>query len=305
MRLTAIKTNKTMKKLTVQLLILAVIAHLCAVPAFSQTKPASKENQQIQKHPKTKIMTLGVYHFAYHNLDKVKTAEKDMISVLDEPYQSQIAAIAKSIEEFRPTIIAIERDPSAQHKVDSLYALYKLGKLPPQKDEIYQLAYRIGKNMGLPKIYCVNDWGHHYGNLSEMFKDSLRLQKFGNFIDSLDKAEGKELLSKKVTNIIEELAELNDPNNIKESLSSYLTGAFLYEESPGDFTGVDFETGRWFNRNLRIVRNIKRIPHTPQDRILVIFGAGHMNLLNPLLDVSREFELISPLPYLPHPHDSK
>jgi len=122
-----------MKKLTSHLLILAGIAHLCAVPAFSQTKPASKESQQIQKeqqiqkHPKTKIMTLGVYHFAYHNLDKVKTAEKDMISVLDEPYQSQIAAIAKSIEEFRPTIIAIERDPSAQHKVDSLYALYKLG----------------------------------------------------------------------------------------------------------------------------------------------------------------------------------
>lgn len=54
-----------------------------------------------------------------------------MISVLDEPYQSQIASIAKSIEEFKPTIIAIELDPAKQCSVDSLYALYKLGKLPP------------------------------------------------------------------------------------------------------------------------------------------------------------------------------
>ena len=287
-----------MKKLTVQLLILAVIAHLCAVPAFWQTKPASKENQQIQKHPKTKIMTLGVYHFAYHNLDKVKTAEKDMISVLDEPYQSQIAAIAKSIEEFRPTIIAIERDPSSQNSIDSLYALYKLGKLAPEKNEIYQLAFRIGKELDLPKIYCVNDWGRHYANIQTLFKDSLRLQKFGNFIDSLDKAEGKELQGKKVTNIIHELAELNDPMMIKEDLSSYLTGAFLYEESPGDFTGVDFETGRWFSRNLRIFRNIQRIPRTPEDRILVIFGAGHLNILNPLIERSKEFELVSPLDFI-------
>ena len=300
-----------MKRLTANLLILACIATVCPLPAFSQTKPASKESQQIQKDqeiqkdPKTKIMTLGVYHFAYHNLDRIKTAEKDMISVLEEPYQSQIAAIAKAIEEFRPTIIAIEKDPSAQSKVDSLYALYKLGKLPPQKDEVYQLAYRIGKSLGLPKIYCINDWGHHYSNLSAMFQDSVRLQKFGNFIDSLDKAKGKELVSKKVTNIIDELARLNDPTAIEKSLSAYLTGAFLYEEKPGDFTGVDFETGRWFNRNLRIVRNIKRIPHTSLDRILVIFGAGHMNLINPLLEASEEFELISPLPYLPRPRDSK
>ncbi len=288
MRLMAKNTNKPMKRLTAYQLILVCITAIFALPAYSQ--PATT--------PKTKIMTLGVFHFAYHNLDRVQTAKEDIISVLDEPYQSQIATIAKSIEKFNPTIIAIERDPSSQNSIDSLYALYKLGKLAPEKNEIYQLAFRIGKELDLPKIYCVNDWGRHYANIQTLFKDSLRLQKFGNFIDSLDKAEGKELQGKKVTNIIHELAELNDPMMIKEDLSSYLTGAFLYEESPGDFTGVDFETGRWFSRNLRIFRNIQRIPHTPEDRILVIFGAGHLNILNPLIERSKEFELVSPVEYL-------
>jgi len=265
---------------------------------FIQIIVVSTFGQSAATRPKTKIMTLGVFHFAYHNLDRIKTAEKDQISVLDEPYQSQIAAIAKAIEEFRPTIIAIELVPSKQHSVDSLYSLYKLGKLTPAKDEIYQLAYRIGKNLNLPKIYCVNDWGRPYDNIQAMFKDSIRLEKFGNFVDSLNKIEGKELLSKKVSNVVGQLIELNNPLSIKEGLASYLTDGFLYEENPSDFTGVDFETGRWFNRNLRIIRNIQRIPRTSDDRILVIFGAGHMNLLNPLLDISKEFELVSPLPYL-------
>jgi len=273
-----------MRKIIGALIFLAI-----AIPSFSQSGTTN---------PKTKVITLGVYHFAYHNLDRVKTAEKDMISVLDEPYQSQIASIAKSIEEFKPTIIAIELDPTKQSSVDSLYALYKLGKLAPEKGEVYQLAYRIGKNLNLPKIYCINDWGHHYDNLQTMFKDNARLERFSNYIDSLDKTEGKELYSKKVEDIVQELIKLNNPQRIKEDLSSYLTKGFTYEETPGDFIGVDFETGRWFSRNLRIFRNIQRIPRTPEDRILVIFGVGHLNLLNPFIDSSKEFELVSPLEYL-------
>lgn len=268
-----------------------ILLFFLAIATSSFSQPATT-------NAKTKIMTLGIYHFAYHNLDRVKTAEKDMISVLDEPYQSQIASIAKSIEEFKPTIIAIELGPAKQRSVDSLYALYKLGKLPPEKGEIYQLAYRIGKNLNLPKIYCVNDWGRHYDNIQLLLKDNDRLDRFGNYIDSLDKAEGKDLYSKKLENIVQELIELNNPLKIKEDLNSYLTKGFTYEETQGDFTGVDFEAGRWFSRNLRIFRNIQRIPKTPEDRILVIFGAGHMNLLNPLIDSSKEFELVSPVEFL-------
>jgi len=43
---------------------------------------------------------------------------------------------------------------------------------------------------------------------------------------------------------------------------------------------------------------MQRIPRGPDDRILLIVGAGHLNLLNPFFDASWEFELVSPLPYL-------
>lgn len=86
--------------------------------------------------------------------------------------------------------------------------------------------------------------------------------------------------------------------NIKKSLGNYLLGHFKYESQPYDYTGVDFETGRWFNRNLRIFRNIQWINTKSSDRILIIFGAGHMNVLNYLFECSPEYFLEHTYKYL-------
>jgi hypothetical protein len=249
--------------------------------------------------PQTKIMTLGVFHFDYPNLDAVKTDDKDKISVLEEPYQSEIIAISRAIYEFKPTIIAVERTPEKQPVIDSLYSQYKADKFNLGKNEIYQLGFRIGKLLDLDKIYCVDDWGRHYDNIQAIFNDSIRLSEFEHyFFNSRDTVYELPVPQTKVSSIIDVLYEGNKPENIKERLATYLLHPFKYEEQPGDFTGVDFESGRWYNRNLRIFRNIQRIPYSSDDRILLIIGNEHLNLLNLFFDVSREFELVSPLPYL-------
>ena len=98
--------------------------------------------------------------------------------------------------------------------------------------------------------------------------------------------------------VLQELIKLNDAENIKKSLGNYLIGPFKYESEENDFFGVNFETGRWFNRNLKIFRNIQRIPVRAEDRILVIYGSGHMNILNLLFDSSPEYELVNTNSYL-------
>ncbi len=255
---------------------------------------------QASNHPpQTKIMTLGVFHFAYPNLDAVKTEDKDKISVLEEPYQSEIIAIAKAIGDFKPTIIAVEITPDQQFRIDSLYSLYRNGNFSLGKSEVYQLGFRVGKSQNLPAIYCVNDWGKQYENIEKLLNDSARTAKFEEYyLHSPDSIYKIASANKRVSNIVRELIKLNNPTEIKERLSVYLLNPFKYEEQPGDFAGVDFETGRWFSRNLRIFRNIQRIPHSSDDRILLIIGREHLNLLNLFFDVSKEFELVSPLPYL-------
>jgi len=255
--------------------------------------------QTLSSPAQTKIMTLGVFHFAYPNLDAVKTELKDQISVLDEPFQSEIIAISKAISEFKPSIIAIELTPDQQSLIDSLYSQYRAEKFELKKNEAFQLGFRTGHKLNLEKIYCVDDRGNHYNNIETIFADRERMQKFEDyFLNYKDTIFSLPNQQNKVSSIIETLTELNQPHRIKESLATYLLHPFKYEEQAGDFTGVDFETGRWFNRNLRIFRNIQRIPHNSEDRILLIIGSGHLNLLNHFFETSREFELVSPLPFL-------
>lgn len=249
--------------------------------------------------PQTQVMTLGVFHFNYPNLDVVKTHDKDQISVLDEPWQSEIRSISNAIAEFKPTAIAVEFTPDQQSLIDSLYRQYKEGNFELRKNEVFQLGFRIGKQLNVEKIYCIDNQGMHYDHIMAIFQDSIRMANFEQYyVNARDTIYDPVVVKEKVSSIIDELYEINKPENIKESLATYLSHPFKYEEQPGDFTGVDFETGRWYNRNLRMFRNIQRIPRTSEDRILLIVGSGHLNLLNLFIDTSHEFELVSPLPYL-------
>ena len=248
--------------------------------------------------PRVPVMTVGTFHFSYPNLDLVQTLPEDQISVLDEPFRSEIIAISNAILEFQPTIIAIEQTPGRQAAIDSLYLMYLAGNFQLPTGEEYQLGFRIGRMTGVDRIYCIDDFGRAYDNILEIFNDDERRARLGDHVRQVRQELGLKDVKPKVTGIIDELVWLNQPERIRNCLAGYLYNAFQYEEEPGDFTGVDFESGRWYNRNLRIFRNVQRIPRTPDDRILVIVGADHLNLLNIFFDISWEFDLLSPLPYL-------
>ncbi|MFU8842920.1 MAG: DUF5694 domain-containing protein [Bacteroidales bacterium] len=247
----------------------------------------------------SRIMTLGVFHFSYPNLDAVATHKNNQIDVLEQPWQSEIENLVTALAGFRPTIVAVEVHPDKQPRMDSLYALYINSQTALTRNEVQQIGFRLGRILNLNKVWCIDDMGRHYNNILTLFDDSTRLENFGHhYHNSSDTMYYKARPAEKITSILETLIIDNDPDAVSESLGAYFVNLFKYEEEPGDFTGVDFETGRWFNRNLRILRNIQRIPRGPDDRILLIIGSGHLNLMNHFLEVSPEFELISPLPFL-------
>jgi pheromone shutdown protein TraB len=47
---------------------------------------------------------------------------------------------------------------------------------------------------------------------------------------------------------------------------------------PGDYAGPDL-LAAWYQRNIRIYHNIVKLVDSPNDRILVIYGAGHLGWL--------------------------
>jgi len=251
---------------------------------------------------KVEVMTLGSFHFNFPNLDATQTNKSDQIDVLDPGYQKEIEVIVDRISAFRPTIIVIERQPSRQHYTDSVFNSYISGNYQLKREEEEQIGFRVAKRLGVKMLYCVDEWGEFTNRLNGIVfgKDSVEGEKFENYFANNPDSDKNFILKPifKTHGILAALREANDEQNIKKSLGNYLIGLFKYESRDHDFTGVDFETGRWFNRNLRIFRNIQRIQTVASDRVLVIYGAGHLNLLNYFFDCSPEYSRVRTNDYL-------
>ncbi|MDP3393727.1 DUF5694 domain-containing protein [Sediminibacterium sp.] len=242
---------------------------------------------------KTEVMTLGVFHFNFPNLDVNKINKSDQIDVLEPVFQNEIEDIVNKIARFKPTIVIIERQPSEQPKIDSIFQQYLAGNYQLKRSEEEQIGFRLAKRFGLKKLYCVDEWGNFNNKINQILngKDSIESKKFEAYFEN-NPDKPKRFINTtqfKTIGILASLREYNDEINIKRSLGNYLIGLFKYESQEKDFTGVDFETGRWFNRNLKIFRNIQRIEVNSSDKILIIYGAGHLNLLNYFFDCSPEF----------------
>ncbi len=271
--------------------------------------PTNKLFAQQAWPARIKIMTLGVFHFNYPNLDRHRIATGNEVDVLLPNYQAEIKKIVSAIRRFHPTHIAIEVEPEYQGRYDSLYDAYLKGNLKLGRSEVFQIAFRLGKESGIRHLSCVDEQGRYYRSLETLFADSVRESRFSRYVernrDSIFEmnyaafyraADG---LPKSV-GIIRTLRRMNNPFFIRRLQGAYFIGDFRYEEEAADFTGVDFETCRWYNRNLRIFRNIQRITDNPKDRILLIIGDGHLGLLNYFLRCSPEYKFVSPLKYLKH-----
>jgi hypothetical protein len=274
-----------MKALKILLLIT-----LACTPAFSAA------DQRV------KVMTLGIFHFEFPNLDLTQIGTNDQIDVLQPGYQAEIEEIVAKLRRFQPTLIVIERPPARQAEIDALYQSYLRGEHVLTRGEDQQIGFRLARSLGLSRLICVDEQGNFSENIKRLLAggDKDRLARFEHYFTDNPDIGKKSVMTNvfKTRGIKAELLQLNDPRRIRKTLGNYLIGAFKYEEHPYDFTGVDFESGRWFNRNLKIFRNIQRIEIKPGDRILAIFGAGHMNLLNYFIECSPEYELISPVDYL-------
>jgi len=257
------------------------------------SKGATNDNTKVKT---TQVLTLGSFHFDFPNLDVVQTAEEDRIDVLLPEYQKEIELIVEKLSVFQPTIVVIELRAEYQSIIDSLYNEYLSGNYSLARREAMQIGFRIAKSMGLQKLYCADEWGDFTENIISLL-DNEESEEYLAFVKSfetnadLTKEFHREHIFK-TKGILAELIQINDEENIKKDLGDYLIGIFKYEYAPHDFTGVDFQTGRWFNRNLRIFRNIQRIEADPSDRILVIFGSAHLNILNWLFDCSPEYTLV-------------
>ena len=242
---------------------------------------------------RARVLVVGTFHFDYPGLDAMKEAEEDKIDVLQEPKKSEVSALVKYIRQFRPNKIAIEAHPGWE--AGRKYREYRSGRHRDQRDERYQLAMRIAGEEGLDTLYSVDA---HDMTDDLLALDSAYVQELARDFDFQSDADPYTDLfrkwfeddSKAVSKVplLDYFKYMNSPESHQYGFGAYLVGDFKLEE----YRGADLIAASWYDRNLRIFRNIQRITQGPEDRILVIIGNGHAAILRQLFQASPEYEFV-------------
>ncbi|MBZ5858125.1 DUF5694 domain-containing protein [Flavihumibacter profundi] len=261
-------------------------------PAINNTK--SDKVLYADGYQPVKTLLLGTFHFDYPNLDAHKIDSSKMINILDTRRQQEVRQVVEVLKQMKPTRIYVEA--KKQSKLDSLYNAYLSGNYTLGRDEIDQLAFRLAKESGVKKLYAVDasnfaeDHEKEYPWIDSLWNQSIpvdsTLDKKWNTDYAKLYATG-DSLELKMT-ILESLLVTANRANMQRMHGHYLSVGF----NTTDEKGPDALSIWWFNRNLRIFNKILQTKPKSEDRILVIFGAGHIPILRQCFESSPQFEIV-------------
>jgi hypothetical protein len=201
--------------------------------------------------------------------------------VLAPKRQQEIAQLIEVLKKFHPTKIAIESVGNYRVKQ---YSDYVAGQYTLSSNEIEQIGFRLAKELGHHTIYPVDEDGDFpWEPLVNYAKANGLGEKF-DAIEARNAAQVKDddnfLRSHAV---LETLQYMNSDSMAARGIASYY--AYVPYGDRFDYAGPNL-LAAFYQRNIRIYHNIVKLIESPSDRILVIYGAGHLGWLQQ--DVSND-----------------
>lgn len=245
-----------------------------------------------------KVLLVGTFHFEYYDLDAHVTDMDKRVNVKEPQRQKELEELVAYIARFEPTVIAVEAGAKTGWLMDR-YRNYQLSGTLERSSEIDQLGFRLMERFGIDTLFGV-DAGTLLGDLWDL-PDSAILhpildsiysdwdfrsddpvsQRYSRLYDANDSF-------KKEHTLLEAFLHRNSDKMLDRDYGAYLTGDFKL----GTYRGADGLAMHWYARNLRILRNIQELRMRPDDRLVVIYGAGHMGILKHLFECTPQFELV-------------
>ena len=246
---------------------------LCLVALTTMGPSATAQGTSSKAEAKrAEVLVLGVYHMANPGHDIFNMDDDD---VLAPKRQQEIAELTAALNKFKPTKIALEHD--SQGKLSERYAKYLAGQHVLTANEIDQIGLRLAKELGHTAVYAVDADGdfpfQRVINYAKATGQSPKLEAMMGEIGGMVKAQSEYL---KTHPVLQTLLYMNSDAKVAQDVGFYYLEAHYGE--PGDYAGPDL-LSEWYRRNVRIYNNVIKLAATPEDRVLVIFGAGHLGWL--------------------------
>lgn len=251
--------------------------------SVAQDEPSRLPADRLEGPPLAEVLVLGTYHMANPGRDIFNMKADD---VLAPKRQAEIREVLHVLARFRPTKIAIEADgdsPKIEQYQDYLAGKYELGR-----DERDQIGFRLGKELNLSKIYGIDADGEFpFPAVQDYVKAHGREKELESLMAQVGKTVQDENEFLRSHSVLEMLLRINSSDAVRRGLAGYAMYAHFGEEY--NYAGANLLTG-WYQRNIRIHTHLLNVIE-PEDRVLVIFGFGHLGLLRQAVEADPTLTL--------------
>ena len=262
--------------MTVNLLFVLVAA------ASAQTKEAVRTTSA----KKARVLVLGVFHMANPGRDMFNLQVDD---VLAPRRQKELSELAEVLKRFQPTKIALE-SPAGSEKIRKQYEDYLAGNYSLTRSESDQIGFRLAKALGHKQVYGIDIQGDFpFDPIAQFAKKNGKEELLNGLISQVPKEiEAMSAILSKGT-ITDLLRYINQDEHVRRDHEFYMSLAQF--AGNGEYPGPDL-LAAWYQRNIRIYSNLRGILDSPEDRVLVIYGSGHLFWLQRDVFDSPDLELV-------------
>lgn len=258
-----------------------------------------------QNESKTEILLVGFDHLG--QMDNGTPSS----NIFSKKKQQEIIKITEKLKVFSPDIIMVEKEPSEQNQLDSLYNAYKnnnlnLSDIDYGASETYQVGFRLAKLLNLKSVYGID----HYESTSQsLLKSGDNIEVFKKGLMELMRTARplKQKVQQDSLSIYEYIKTMNQDkfidlsHNLIFNLPAYVIKGEFSEngtntvdigEIDKKYIGAEYIT-LFYNRNLKIYSNIlnTELKHN-SNKILLIMGQLHIGVLKDLFEHNPNYKII-------------
>lgn len=247
--------------------------------------PTGSEAAAQPVRAKVQVMVLGSFHFE---------GAPDSDGVLASEQQEEIRAVVDSLSRFRPTELALEEVPADSARLDSLYRAYRAGEHELTANERQQLGFRLASRMNHERVWAIDHklpWPNRKAVQWAKKHQPGFLDYYRRWREDRRAVQDSLMREASVRHILIHLNSREYLRGLKE-----LRMRKLELGAGEEYLGVA-PVLSMYERDLKIFANLTRIAD-PGDRILVIYGTGHVSHLRTFVRNHPEMELVDPLGYL-------
>jgi hypothetical protein len=244
------------------------------------------------------VMILGTYHLDNPGQDLHNVKVDD---VTTPRRQAELAELARRLQRFKPTRIAVEAAVDTADLVYTPYRAFTPAALTKQRDERIQIGFRVAHNVKLAEVHGIDERSKTVDYFPFDKVKAYADRRGGAFATRLaalmkqGEAITNELaaaLKTQSTGAI--LARMNEPARLRADHAFYYDLLALGDSKAQP--GAELNAA-WYLRNAKIFAKLIQIAR-PGDRVIVVFGAGHAYWLRHFVETTRGFQLVEPNRYL-------